>query len=144
MSRENVEVVREAFAAYRAAVSAPNPQDAIRAFIERFAHPEIEWHTSSDLPDSGVFRGRDGVAALIQEWLSSFEDYRVEPEEFIDRGAYVVVPVVLRGRIPGSRESDQEVTLSHAHVYEVRETRVVEVREYLTLDQALEAAGLPE
>jgi ketosteroid isomerase-like protein len=142
MSQENVEIVRQAFAAYEAAVSAPNPQDAIRASIERFADPEIEWHTSSDLPDSGVYRGHDGVAALIQEWLNSFEDYRVDPEEFIGRGEYVVVPLVLRGRIPGSRESDQEVTLPRTHVYKVREGKVVEVREYPTLEQALEAAGL--
>jgi hypothetical protein len=108
------------------------------------AHPEVEWHTSSDLPDSGVYRGHDGLAALIQEWVNSFEDFRVDPEEFIDCGEYVVVPVLLRGRIPGSRESDQEVTLPHAHVYKLRESKLVEAREYLTVEQALEAAGLEE
>jgi hypothetical protein len=43
MSQENVEIIRQAYASYNAAVSAPNPREAIRAFLERFADPEIEW-----------------------------------------------------------------------------------------------------
>ena len=142
MSAENAELIRRTYEeANRARWG--RIEEVQRAVLSAM-DPEVEWHTSSDLPDSGVYRGHDSVAALIHEWLNSFEDFRADPEEFIDRGAYVVVPLLLRGRIPGSRESDQEVTLSRAHVYEVREGKVVEVRECLTLKQALEAAGVRE
>jgi ketosteroid isomerase-like protein len=139
MSAENVDLVRRAFETLN-----QGELQAVCALIEEICDPEVEWHTSSDLPDSGVYRGPDGVAALFQQWLGSFEGFRVDAEEFIDRGEYVVVPLQLRGRLPGSRESGQEVTLSHTHLYRVREGKLVEAREYLTLDQALKAAGLEE
>jgi ketosteroid isomerase-like protein len=140
MSQENVELARRVYEEFNRTRrgSIEERQRAILSVME----PEVEWHTAPDLPDSRVYRGHDGVAALMQEWVNSFEDFRVDAEEFIDRGEYVVVPLVLRGRIPGSRESDQEVTLPHTHVYKLREGKVVEAREYLTLEQALEAAGL--
>jgi ketosteroid isomerase-like protein len=101
--------------------------------------PEIEWHSRSDLPDSGVHRGREGVAAFAQEWLNSFEEHHVDVGDIIGRGEYVVVPLVLRGRIRGS---GAEVTMSETHVFKVRDAMIVEVREYQTPDEALAAVGL--
>jgi ketosteroid isomerase-like protein len=131
MSQANVEVVRRAYEEFDRARRAPL----------YLLDPEVEWHTAADLPDSGVHRGHDGVAALIQEWADSFDDFRADVAEFIDRGDYVVVPVVLRGRIRGS---DEEVALPETHVWKVRKGKVAEVREYRTLEQALDAAGLSE
>ena len=135
MSEENVETFKRALEAFN--------RGDIDAVLERF-DPEVEWHTAADLPDSRVYRGHDGVAALLQEWVDLFEDFHVEAEQFIDRGDYLVVPLLLHGRVPGSAESDQEVTLRRTQVDKLREGRFVEVREYLTLEQALEAAGLRE
>jgi ketosteroid isomerase-like protein len=78
---------------------------------------------------------------LIQEWIDSFEDFRADAMEFIDRGEYVVVSLVLRGR---GRGSDEEVALPETHVWKMREGKAVEVREYRTIDQALGASGLKE
>jgi ketosteroid isomerase-like protein len=103
--------------------------------------PAIEWHTRADLPDSGVHRGHEGVAALAHEWVGSFENLRFDIEDVIDRGDYVVLPMVLMGRIRGS---DEEVAMRETHVCKVRDGLVVEVREYQTLDEALRAVGLAE
>ena len=43
MSEENVEITRQSYAAYNAALSAPNRREDIRAWLDRFADPEIEW-----------------------------------------------------------------------------------------------------
>ena len=142
MSEENVELIRRIYEEFDR-TRRGSIEERQRAVLSA-ADPEVEWHTATDLPDSRVYRGHDGVAALIQEGVNSFEGFRVDAEEFIDRGEYVVVPLVLRGRIRGSREPEQEVTLPHTHVYKVREGKVVEAREYLTLEQALEAVGLRE
>ena len=132
MSEENVELIRHVYEEFA------RTRQAVLSVLD----PEIEWHTAADLPDSGVHRGHEGVAGLIQGWVNSFEDFRAEVREFIDRGQYVVVPLVLRGRIRGS---DEEVALPETHVWKVREGKVVEVREYRILEQALdEAAGLSE
>ena len=65
MSQENVETIRRAYAAYNAAFGAPNPQEAIRASLERFSDPEIEFEldpiVSIDRPDLPRNRRRDGV-----------------------------------------------------------------------------------
>jgi len=135
MSQENVETLKRGFEAFN--------RGDINAMLEEF-DPDVEWHTASDIPDSTVYRGHDGVASLIQEWVNSFEDFRVDAEELIDRGEYVVLSVVLRGRIPGSLESDREVTLRRFGVDKVRNGKIVEVREYMTLEQVLEAVGLSE
>jgi hypothetical protein len=42
-SKENVQIVREGYAADNAAMDAPNPREAVRAVWERIADPEIEW-----------------------------------------------------------------------------------------------------
>src|SRR5829696_2481157 len=135
MSQENVETLKRGFEAFN--------RGDINAMLEEF-DPDVEWHTASDIPDSTVYRGHDGVASLIQEWVNSFEDFRVDAEELIDRGEYVVLSVVLRGRIPGSLESDREVTLRRFGVDKVSNGKIVEVREYMTLEQVLEAVGLSE
>lgn len=131
MSRENVEVVRRTYEEF--ARTGQPPLSAL--------DPDVEWHTAADLPDSGVHRGHDAVGALVQEWIDSFEDFRADATEFIDRGEYVVVSLVLRGRVRGS---DEEVALPETHVWKMRDRKAVEVREYRTTEQALEAAGLGE
>jgi ketosteroid isomerase-like protein len=113
MSQENVELIQRAYEEF----------DRARQPPLSVLDPEVEWHTAADLPDSGVHRGHDGVSALIQEWVNSFEDFRAEVTEFIDRDDYVVVPLVLRGRIRGS---DEEVALPETHLWKVRNGKVVE------------------
>jgi hypothetical protein len=56
MSEENVEMVRRSYAAYNAAVNAPNPREAIRAALARFADPAIEWELDR-APERVAHRG---------------------------------------------------------------------------------------
>ena len=105
-------------------------------------HPEVEWHTAQDLPDSGMHRGVDGIAKLFSEWTASFEDFQGDIDEIIDGGDEVVVVVVrLHGRLRGSSE---EVVLPETQVWRLRNGRAYEIREYRTKAEALEAAGLSE
>ena len=129
MSQENVELIRGVYEEF----------DDTRRAVLRVLDPEVEWHTAPDLPDSGVHRGHDGVASLIEEWVSSFDDLRAEVDEFIDAGERVVVPLVLRARMRGS---GQEIALPETHVWTVRAGKVIEVREYRTRGQALKDVGL--
>ena len=132
MSQENVERVRRAYQLY-AKTQQPDYE---------LLHQDVTWHTALDLPDSGIYRGRDGVAELYAEWIDSFEDFRVEVEEMIDDGAdTVIVMTRLRGRFRGSSD---EVDLIEAHVWKLIDGKAVEIREYRTRVQALEAVGLQE
>jgi ketosteroid isomerase-like protein len=125
MSGENVDLVRRAYEQFNSGQEAP-----LSALDEA-----VEWHTAADLPNSDVHRGHAGVRALIDDWVGSFEQFTADVEEYIDRGDYVVVPLVLRGQMADG----DEVSLPETHVWRLREGRVIEVREYRTLDAALEA-----
>ena len=104
-------------------------------------HPNIEWHTRDDLPDSGTHRGHDGVGQLLSSWVEAFEDLRVDPEELIDADELVVAVVRLRGRIRGS---GQDVEMEETHVWRHLDGKATEVREYQTKAEALKAVGLAE
>jgi ketosteroid isomerase-like protein len=132
MSVENVERVRRAYELYK---ETQQPDYEL-------LHKDVAWHTAQDLPDSDTYRGHDGVADLYSEWIESFEDFRVDVEEVIDGGSETVVVITrLRGRFRGSSE---EVNLTEAHVWKLLEGKAIEIREYRTRAEGLEAAGLSE
>ena len=60
--------------------------------------PDIVW--VSETSDAGS--GRDSFRRFLQSWLDSFDGFRVEPQEVIERGPYLVAVVELRGRGRGS------------------------------------------
>jgi ketosteroid isomerase-like protein len=132
MSEENVERVRRAYRLY---------EETQKPDYE-LLHRDVAWHTARDLPDFDTYRGHEGIAELYAEWIDSFEDFRVEVEEMIDGGAdTVVVMTRLRGRFRGSTAG---VDLIEAHVWRLLDGKAVEIREYRTKAEALEAAGLRE
>jgi ketosteroid isomerase-like protein len=129
MSQEDVEIVRRAYEHF----------NRTHAPAYELFDPNVEWHTAADLPDTGTHRGHSGVAALFSAWAGSFDDFRADVEELVDAGDHVVVWCTLRGRV---RDSGAMVELPEAHVWKFRGANVVEVREYRTRGEALEAAGL--
>jgi ketosteroid isomerase-like protein len=131
MSQENVEVVRAAFEAWS--------RGDLDAWLAE-ADPEIEWYVLPDAPDPGPHRGRHAIlerAALWRDMLA----LRGEVLEYIDAGECVIMPVRMRGWPPGS---DAEVVLDEVYVSRFRDGKIVELREYRTKAEALEAVGLAE
>jgi ketosteroid isomerase-like protein len=132
VSEENVDRVRQAYRLY-AETQRPDYE---------LLHRDVAWHTARDLPDSDTYRGHEGIAELYAEWIDSFEDFQVEVEEMIDGGRETVLVMTrLRGRFRGSTE---EVNLAEAHVWKLLGGKAVEIREYRTKAEALEAVGLPD
>ena len=89
----------------------------------------------------GTRRGPDGFVRVIEEARDAFEDFRTEPEDFIDAGEVVIVPARIsgRGRASGAK---QEVHL--VHLWALRDGKIIRARIYRTVKEALEAAGLSE
>jgi ketosteroid isomerase-like protein len=132
MSQENVELVR-------AAAEAFNRGD-LEAWLAD-ADPDIEWHVLPDAPDPGPHQGRQVVLERARMWQATLANFRLEVEEYIDAGAYVIMPGRLRGRPAGT---DVEVVLDEVYVSKIRDGKIVELREYRTRAEALEAVGLRE
>jgi ketosteroid isomerase-like protein len=142
LSEENVEIVRQGNEAYNEALRAPNPREAIRAWLERFFDPEIEW----ELPDLAaleqpVYHGIDGVMEFFEGLFEGFEQVRQVAERFIDCGDRVLVFVrsEARGRIAGL-----DINETWAFLITLRDGKRVRQQVFRNREEALEAAGLKE
>ena len=93
-------------------------------------------HVLPDAPDPGPHQGRQVVLAKALLWQETLTDFRAEVEEYIDAGEYVITPTRMRGRPPGS---DVEVVLDEVYVSRIHDGKIVELREYRTKAEALEA-----
>ena len=130
MSQENVEVVRRAIDGFN--------QGQLRF---ETLDPTVEWHTNPNLPDATTHHGHAAAGDYLTSWTASFEDFAVAAEELVDAGEHVVASMRFRGRMKGST---QAVELAETHVWRFRDGRAVEIREYSTREEALEAVGLSE
>src|SRR6267142_694286 len=127
MSQENVEVVRRSIDAF-------SRRDLDLAGQDWDAEAVVDWSRSEGV-DAGVYRGREAIRAFWGTWLQMFDQFDFKPEEFIERGEYVVVPNLtrLRGR------DGVEVEAHSVVVVTVREGRIVEWRLYQERAEALKA-----
>lgn len=136
MSQENTELVRRGYELYAAG--------DLDAVAELFAD-------DAELPGggglgvvgtaAGTHYGPEGFLRGTEEALEAFEEYRVEPEEFIDAGESVVVPVRISGR---GRASGAMMETRLAHLWVLRDGKVIRSEIYRTVPEAVEAAGLRE
>jgi ketosteroid isomerase-like protein len=78
---------------------------------------------------------------MFDEWRRSFENFSGTPQEFIDAGDDVIVPLIFAGT---PRGGGAQVTFDETQVYTVQGESIVKVREFRTKAQALEAVGLSE
>ena len=129
MSQENVELVRQVYAAV-----ARNDLESASDCL----HPEIEFHTYANAPAAGVYRGRDAVRSYNEDLFAQFESVRLEVDEVVDAGQQVVVMSTQRAVPKGGR---QEISVQLAEVWTIRDGRLAERRSYSTRAEALEAAG---
>ena len=133
MSQENVEIVRQYFAAH--------DRGGLDALAE-FWHRDINWRAAEGaLDDVGLMEGPDALRHHYEQWADMFDGVRAEVEELVDAGDQVVAVLRAIGRM---KESEAEVDLRYAIVFSIRDGRIDAGREYLTREEALEAAGLRE
>jgi ketosteroid isomerase-like protein len=133
MSEENVEIVRRFYEL--------SPQDD-PGRVTSFFDPQVVVKNTPKSPEARTFVGYTG----LQDWITGVQeaiaDVRWEADDFIPVGEdRVLVPGCVRGR---GRATDLPVEVRSASIFTLRDGRIVEVRAYDTMDEALEAAGLRE
>jgi len=127
MSQENVELMREAYNAF--------DRGEANVLFE-LMDPEIEWKS---LEDTEPKHGTEGVLESVGGWFQVWNDFQIEPEEFIDGADHVIAVVMERGRVSGS---DEVVSERFFQVWTLVDRKITAFREYKTQREALEAAGL--
>jgi ketosteroid isomerase-like protein len=134
VSEENVELVRRLYEVVDDA--------GLEEAVIEFRHPDVEVVPALEGPEGSIIRGRDGVREFARRWMTTFEDFQVEPERFVDSGGDMVVVYVRdRGRIQGS---DAEIDARLLHVWTLTGRKIVRWQLFTEERQALEAAGLSE
>jgi ketosteroid isomerase-like protein len=129
MSQENVEVVRQLFAALG--------REDFPAALQLF-DSDVEWSTT----EGGDYRGIEGVTNSYVEWMEPWQEHNIEPEEFIESGDdQVLATIHLTAR---GEHSGMEIDQRFFQVYTLREEKIIRMVEYLDRARALEAAGLAE
>lgn len=113
----------------------PHMKDWIAAL-----HRDVVLRWQPELPDAETYHGPDGAIRAAEEWMESWDEFRMEPEEVIDAGDRAVVVFRQFGRGKGSGAT---VEMKVAQVYEVRDGSIASVLEYSSREEALAAAGRP-
>ena len=127
--------------------------EIVRQFSERWNR--LDWEGVAHLVDpsveqhgavGGIDEGRilRGLGEIMQDYESveqTWDEHRIEPQEFIDAGDRVVV--FLREYQRGKR-SGIELTVDTAVIVDLRQGRIVRVQGYMDRAEALKAVGLSE
>ena len=82
------------------------------------------------------------MRAYVQDWIDTFDEFRIEPVELIDAGDDEVVAVLRYGG--RAKQSGIETDETFGVVFTIRDRTIARGREYRNREQALEAAGLSE
>ena len=115
--------------------------EGIDAALEYF-DPGIEWMAPPEWLEDRLYEGHEGVKRLALFWMAQFDEYTVEPEEFIELGGdRLLVLLYQRGRI---RSSDVPIEQPIGWIVESRAGKLTKVDVYFSWETARSAAGLPE
>jgi ketosteroid isomerase-like protein len=108
--------------------------------IRKLLDPEILLRDRPEVPDARSYRGFDGMLATLRDTSESFEDFRLDPQRFFERGDKMVVFLSMTGR---GRTSGVPVEEHIAHLWTLRDGIAVELQAFTDPADALQAAGLP-
>jgi ketosteroid isomerase-like protein len=129
MSRENIEIVRNA---YDVALA----QRGVAGVMNRFA-ADFTWHQRAEWPGRPTF----GASEMPQLWADldeTYSDMNLVPVEFVDVGEYVVVTVESSSRLRGS---DARLESRLWHVWHLWDGLALEGWAFRTRLEAFETAG---
>jgi ketosteroid isomerase-like protein len=127
IANRDVKLVRDAYEALN------------RGEIERalaVLDEDAEWCEHSDLPEAGLYRGKDAIRTFLESFLESWENFVQETEDVVAGDGCVLI--LLRSRSRG-KGSGINVEGRYAHLWTMQEGRGVRVDAYLDRDEALRA-----
>jgi ketosteroid isomerase-like protein len=134
MSQENVEIARSIFAAWGRGDYSET----------EWAHADIEY-VIADGPTPGSWTGLGGMAEGQRSFLSAWEDFRTEAEEYHDldkERVFVIVRYGGRGKTSGLEIG--QTGAKGAGVFHFQDRKVRKIVFYLDHEHALADLGIKE
>jgi ketosteroid isomerase-like protein len=100
-------------------------------------HPQMEWGWSDEFPGlAGVYHDPRDPNPRLRSWLSEWDSWRAVAEDYLEVGDYVVVLASYRGRGKGS---GVEIRQEGAHVFELRDGKVIRLEIFANREKAIES-----
>jgi|SRR6266568_7269326 len=131
MSQENVEAMRRGIERFN--------RGEDDAALDSLYDADAVFHSRTDEPDTGIYRGREAIRDMMHMWRGLFDEFSFEVDEYIDAGDTLIMPGWITVRAKGS---SAEARQPYTWLVTMQDAKVVEVREYHAKDEALRAAGL--
>jgi uncharacterized protein (TIGR02246 family) len=101
-------------------------------YMSRFAEDAV-WIEPEGSEFGGTYRGKDTIRELLTSAFTEWwDDFEVEPEQFIDAGDTVVVIAVEKGTYT---ETGKRMEARSAHVYDLEDGKVTRMESFV--DSAL-------
>jgi ketosteroid isomerase-like protein len=149
MSGENVETVRRTLAALERAIASHwrtsrSMVEGVEARTPEFEEalglldPDVVWNAG----DLGSARGREQMAALLDDLLEIADDYEISLIEIREGEGDLVYAAVERAIT--AKGSGIKTTIPVYTIFRIESGRVAQLDEYLDRQEALDAAGLSE
>ena len=129
MPEGNAEIVRAAY-------EAVNRGD-MRSFLSSLDR-DVIWRGAGHGTDPDTYTGHEGVDRYYRTRLDVWEELRQEPEELLEAGHCIVAVVRTKTRGKASGIALEERS---AHLWELRDGKVVRFEAHEEVDEALAAAG---
>ena len=131
MSEENIELVRVFYDAWER-------QDI--EYILANCDPEIVIVQPNEVPDAKTYRGHTGVREAFEDWPRQWESFSAKLLRLIDVDEERLISVNRQTLSARGIDFDQEIAFLHTQ----RDGKALRVDMFLTVEQALRAAGLSE
>ncbi len=135
MSQENVELVRSIYAAWERGNFGET----------HWVDPGIDCQFIGDTPAAGTSKGLNEMASAWRGWLSAWQDFHVEADEYRELDEErVLVLARFAGRGKTSGLEIGQVWTKAASVFQIREGKVTKLLLYTDYQRALADLGLSD
>ena len=106
--------------------------DGVVSHLDR----DFEWKALEASPVAGIYRGPEQVRRYVEDWLSTFDELRLDLEDLTEVGDHVVVVVRGYGR---GRASGIEIDNRFCQVWSIRQGAATRMEEFATREEGLAA-----
>lgn len=128
MAQDRLDVVRDIYDA-----AGSGAMDRVAALIA-----DAEWHEAEGMPYGGCYRGADEVLENVFARIAAdVENFAVRPDQILPAGEDCVLAL---GRYAGTGRNG-EVDVAFAHVWTVRDGRIVKFVQYADTHKYRAAVG---